>query len=219
MVYLILILVISFYILLLMACIVRKYYYVAAKPNEWLIILREGQCKKLGIGISSFLGYNDVFVKFPSKIHKVNFSAMQVTTEMQGLQISGAIIWSIYREGDGPLRAYRYLGKDLETQSPTSANQCLVEMANGIVRHKIANSSIYEILRNRHIIREDIKRELNRNINGWGVWLETVEITDVKIMSNSIFENFQCEFREKERLKAEMVSMESQSIIKSKQLE
>lgn len=34
-----------------------------------------------------------------------------------------------------------------------------------------------------------MKNELNKILNGWGVWLESVEITDVKISSRKLFEN------------------------------
>jgi hypothetical protein len=37
---------------------------------------------------------------------------------------------------------------------------------------------------------------------GWGVWLETVEITDVKICSGTLFRDLQCKFRKDEEQKA-----------------
>lgn len=62
-------------------------------------------------------------------------------------------------------------------------------MANSIVRHKIANSTIEDILTKREEIRQEMKKELNNILNGWGVWLESVEITDVRISSKTLFEN------------------------------
>ena len=122
---------------------------VVAQPNEWMIVLREGKMIKCGVGISCLKMMNDKVVKFPSKVHKVNFTAQQVTREMQGIEVSGMIIWSIFRDGEGPFKAYKSLGNDIHEAEPKIANQNLVEMANGIVRHKIANSTINEILRNR----------------------------------------------------------------------
>lgn len=191
---------------------------VVAQPNEWMIVLREGKMIKCGVGISCLKMMNDKVVKFPSKVHKVNFTAQQVTREMQGIEVSGMIIWTIFRDGEGPFKAYKSLGNDIHEAEPKIANQNLVEMANGIVRHKIANSTINEILRNRKLIREDIKKELNKNINGWGVWLETVEITDVKILSGSLFENLQTEFREAQRQKAEIIGMKADNEMKERKL-
>lgn len=62
-------------------------------------------------------------------------------------------------------------------------------MANSIVRHKIANSTIEDILTKREELRQEMKKELNQILNGWGVWLESVEITDVRILSRTLFEN------------------------------
>ena len=60
----------------------------------------------------------------------------------------------------------------------------------------------------REEIRNEMKNEMNKVVNGWGVWLESVEITDVKILSNNLFKNLQIEYREKERKKAELIKME-----------
>lgn len=206
------------FVAVLVTLFVTSKMYVIAQPNEWMIVLREGKLLKCGVGISCFQGWNDKVVRFPSKIHKVPFSAQQVTTEMQGVEVSGIIIWSIYRDADGPLRAYKSLGADIHQSEPVAANQNLIEMASGIVRHKIANSTINQILKNRQTIREDIKKELNKSINGWGVWLETVEITDVKILSASLFENLQTEFRESQRQKAEIIGMKADNEMKEKKL-
>merc|ERR1712136_712685 len=44
---------------------------------------------------------------------------------------------------------------------------------------------------------------------GWGIWIETVEITDVRIMSKNLFKNMQAEFRSATKLKAEKIEMET----------
>ena len=54
--------------------------------------------------------------------------------------------------------------------------------------------------------RRSVKKEMQNLLTGWGMWLETCEISDVKIASSSLFKNLQTEFREKERQKAEKIS-------------
>lgn len=63
-----------------------------------------------------------------------------------------------------------------------------------------------------------MKEQLNSIVNGWGVWLESVEITDVKISSRKLFEHMQIEFRENQRYNAEMVKLESNRTIRNEQL-
>jgi hypothetical protein len=43
---------------------------------------------------------------------------------------------------------------------------------------------------------------------GWGVWLETVEITDVKISSGSLFKDMQCKFREDNKKSATLLKLD-----------
>ena len=39
------------------------------------------------------------------------------------------------------------------------------------------------MLTNRKLLRDAIRKDMFEVVKGWGVWLETVEITDVKISS------------------------------------
>ncbi len=62
-------------------------------------------------------------------------------------------------------------------------------MSNAIVRHRIANSKMNDILTKRDEIKDEIRNQMHKTVNGWGVWLEAVEITEVKILSNKLFTN------------------------------
>ena len=68
-------------------------------------------------------------------------------------------------------------------------------MAESIVRHEIANLSINEVISERKKVRDGITRAMQEILSGWGIWLETVEITDVKILSGTLFNNLQQPFR------------------------
>lgn len=70
------------------------------------------------------------------------------------------------------------------------------------MRNLIANSSLDEVLKNRNHLRDNIKKDLVDQFKGWGVWLETVEITEVTISSAKLFTDLQAEFRQDTRLKA-----------------
>lgn len=50
-------------------------------------------------------------------------------------------------------------------------------------------------------------------VKNWGVWLETVEITDVVISSGSLFKDLQAEFRENMKKESELYKMVVQSEI------
>lgn len=63
------------------------------------------------------------------------------------------------------------------------------------------------ILRERDELRSRIRKELGEVVQGWGVWLETVEVTDVKITSGSLFKDLQAPYRENIKQVAEVFRM------------
>ena len=181
--------------------------WVAGKPNEWVLIMRNGAMVKAGVGLCTFKGPFDQVATFPARVYKVNFSTEQVTSEMQGVRVNGMIVWTINRTGQGPLNAYKSLG-DISSGDPTSANDSLRNMATAVVRSCIANSTIMEMITNRKLLRESINKEMAEVVKGWGVWLETVEITGVEICSSSLFKDLQTNYRETMRQQSTLFTMQ-----------
>lgn len=193
--------------------------YEISQPNEWMIVLRNGKIRSMGVGITSRVSYFDSCVKFPSKIHKVHFNAQQVTKEMQGVEVSGVILWSVNPKEELPLKAVMYLGKDLTKSDARTAKDNLAEMCSAIVSHNVANSTIDEIVKNRDMLRNSITKGITNVIEGWGCLVESVEITDVKILSSSLFKNLQVNYREEQRKKAQIIGMNTDRQLKHKRLE
>lgn len=81
------------------------------------------------------------------------------------------------------------------------------------MRNQIANATIEQVLTDRAFMRDAIRNEMGKLVEGWGVWLETVEITDVKILSGSLFRNLQTEFRETNRKEATVTKLEADTAI------
>lgn len=174
-----------------------------ANPNEWLLVIRDGKLLKAGVGLKAFVGFTDTFVKFPSKVERVEFTANNVTQEMQGVVITGFAFWSVFRDEDGPFRCYKYMeGGD--------ANRNVQAMCESVLRNLIANSHLSEVLRNRKHLKDNMTNDLKDQFKGWGLWLETVEIKEVKISSDRLFKDLQAEFRQETQLKAQKIELESQ---------
>jgi hypothetical protein len=89
----------------------------------------------------------DTHAIFPSKLVKIEIKTQQVTKEMQGVEVSSMIEWTIDKKGEGPMKAFKNL--DVQKDVPTKANETLRAMASAIVRNQIANSTIDEALKNR----------------------------------------------------------------------
>ena len=162
-------------------------YWKESQPDEYMIVLRGGEMIKAGIGLKTFVLPGDNCITFPSRAQQVNFTANQVTQEMQGVSVTGMLVWSIYRKEDGPFKCYKSFGDDLNRDTPQMANEKIQNLAISIIRDRIANMSIGDVLQNRHKLRDGVREEIQKLITGWGIWLETIEILDVKIASSSLF--------------------------------
>eukprot|EP01084_Bolivina_argentea_P064112 116956_1 len=192
--------------------------FQSALPNEWLLVIKDGVLKTHGIGISVFRGIGETVVRFPSLLNKVTFSAQQVSKEMQGVELNGFIIWVVHREDTGPLKAFKHI-KDLShLRQDSEVNQHIKSMAESIVRSQIANLSINEVISQRKKVRERITGEMQVILSGWGIWLETVEITEVKILSNSLFNDLQQPFRSSTRQMAEKIRIDTDHDLQEKRV-
>jgi hypothetical protein len=107
----------------------------------------------------------------------------------------------------------------LISDEPRTANNLITSIVSAIVRNHIANSTIDEIIKNRDQIRKLILDTLMPLTRGWGIWLETVEITDVQILSVQLKRDLQCVFREDQNLQATSNRIEVDHEIKAKQQE
>ena len=113
-----------------------------------------------GIGLCSWTFPGDQVVKFPSLINQVNFTAQQVSAEMQGIEVTGMLVWSVYRDEDGPMNCYKFFGDDLKNSTPHIANGKIESMAVAIIRDRIANLTINDILKNRNKLIGGVKEEM-----------------------------------------------------------
>ena len=189
--------------------------YVCGDPNQWVVIIRDGEEHASGIGLSCYKTPWDSVAIFPSRNVKVEVKTEQVTVEMQGIGVSTMLEWTI--DKNHPLKAYKNL--DLASGNFNKANDILRSMTSAIVRNQIANSTIDHIIKNRQELREAIISEMNEVVSGWGVHLCTVEVTDVKILSSGLFKDMQTKFREENIKKATLEKMVVENAIFFEQLD
>ena len=193
------------------------------KPDEWLLVLRDGQLIGQGIGLRAFRGWRDSIATFPATIQKVRFTAQQVDCKMQGLEVSGYLSWAVNRDGEGPWNAYKYMAmRDLDgdgTVDSDSGSLHIAEMAKAVVRSQVANSSLQEVLTQRETFRSQVKSKVMEQVQGWGVWVEAIEIADVRICSNKLFQDLQAAHRHEVRLKAEEARLDTDRLLSERKLQ
>jgi len=181
------------------------------------VVTRNGQQIRAGVGLSHWQSLGEQVVKFPSSLQKVTFKAQQVTRELSGIEVQGFAIWGVYRTGEGPYKAYRNLD-GMSAGGLLKAQHNLASMAESIVRAQVANMTIQDVITQRRMMRNKLTEGMMEIVKGWGIWLETVEVTDVRILSQSLFNNMQSRFREDTRRTAEKLHMKVQQEIDSERL-
>jgi flotillin len=178
---------------------------VTAQPNEFLIQMRSGKVVRSGQGLSCFKWPSDSVAIVPTSIAKLSFAADQVTLEKVGVEVKGFVVYRIAE----PLLAFRMIDLDR-----TSLTEVLRDMFVGATRRIVAGLTLAECLTHRKdrvaaALMTEIAPILageggtnDTNAAGWGVVLDTIEIQDVRVLSEEVFSRLQAPYREKLALEA-----------------
>lgn len=76
-----------------------------------------------------------------------------------------------------------------------SAERAVRTLCEGEIREEIANSTLNNLLKERDSLRSNCMPKIQNKAKGWGIWIETIEITELKIASKSVFEDLQSEYK------------------------
>lgn len=182
----------------------KRWGFVTAKPSEFLVHCRRGRVLKTsGQGATCFKWPWDSVAVVPTSFQKVGFVADQITLERVGVGISGLAVYRIAE----PLLAYRVLNFSYPERAQEKLEQTLTEMLMGATRRLVANLTVDECLQKRKAaLADELLRELapvlggsgrpdDATDRGWGVVLDTVEIQEVRILSERVFDAMQAPFR------------------------
>ena len=104
--------------------------------------------------------------------------------------------------------------RDIDRDGKLDSNQgnnYVADICTSIIRVNIANLSLNDVLTKRDDFKSKVREELSAQCEGWGAWIETVEISDVQVASKKLFEDLQCEFRIEQKLKAERMRLETET--------
>jgi flotillin len=178
---------------------------VTAQANEYLIQIRRGRVIRSGQGLSCFKWPADSVAIVPTSIAKLSFAADQITVEKVGVEVRGLAVYRIAE----PLLAFRMIDFDR-----ASLTDILREMFVGATRRIVSRLTVDECLTHRKdLVASALMTEIapilagegaveDTSAAGWGVVLDTIEIQDVRVLSQEVFQRLQAPYREKLALDA-----------------
>jgi flotillin len=202
----------------------KRWGLINARPSEYLIHMRRGRVltASSGQGASCFKLPSDAVAVVPTTVQQLRFEAEQVTREKVGVAITGV---AVYRIAD-PLVAFRMLNFSYPERAQEKLESLLVEMFVGAARRLVANLSVEECLSRR---KEGIGVELMREIEpvvsgrgrvdddtdrGWGIVMDSIEIQDVRVLSETVFANMQARYRQEQELSAREAALTTERAVK-----
>ncbi len=195
----------------------KRWGFVTAKPSEFLVHVRKGQVRSSssGQGASCFKWPGDSVAVIPTSLQQLRFRADQVTVERVGIDVVGL---AVYRIAD-PLVAYRVLNFSYPERAQEKLEETLTAMFVGAARRIIATLTVDDCLQRRKaLLGEELLREVAPVVGnvralggiplqiddateaglidaGWGVVLDTIEIQEVRVLSESVFKQMQAPHR------------------------
>lgn len=206
----------------------KKWGLITARPSEYLIHMRRGQVRPVsGQGASCFKLPGDSVAIVPTSVQRLQFTADQVTSEKVGVAVTGL---AVYRIVD-PLVAFRMLNFSFPERASEKLAELLREMFVGAARRLVANLTVEECLtRRKEGIATELMREIapvvsgrgrleDRTDTGWGVVLDTIEIQDVRVLSETVFANMQARFRQEQERVAREAELGKERFIRQEEAE
>jgi hypothetical protein len=183
----------------------KRWGFVAAKPSEYLVHVRRGRVRtrSSGQGAVCFKLPWDSVAVIPTSLQQLRFRADQVTLEKVGIEVVGL---AVYRIAD-PLIAYRVLNFSFPERAQEKLEETLTSMFVGAARRLIANLPIDDCLQKRKsALAEELLREVapvvggegrldDATSQGWGIVIDTIEVQEVRVLSESVFSQMQAPFR------------------------
>ncbi len=191
---------------------VSRWGLVVAAPHQHLIAIRKGRVVRSEQGGSHFRWPWDTVALVDTSVHRLQFSADQVTREKAGVKVSGLAVFRVVE----PELAYRMLDLD----RGDGHVEILREMFVGATRRLVANLTLEECITRR---KDSLAAELMAEVapvvgasgrqedgtdRGWGIAIDTIEIQDVRILSEEVFERLQAPYRAGLALEAERAQAE-----------
>ena len=172
---------------------------VSAAAHEHLVLIRNGEVLRAQQGGSVWKWPSDTVARIDTSVHRLQFTADQITRERVGVQVTGLAVFRIV----APLVAFRML----DLSEPGRHCTILEQMFVGATRRLVATLSLDDCLtRRKDALAAELMAEVAPVVSGrghakdsadsgWGVAIDTIEIQDVRVLSAEVFERMQAPYR------------------------
>jgi hypothetical protein len=183
--------------------------FETALPNEYLVEVGRRVVRPV-LGGRRFRLFKK-FLRVPGTVETLYFTTDNANLNYQGIGVDGYASWRI--DPEHPEVAISTLDFFDEDDPMKNTNEKLRTICVEAVRHVIANMTIDDALKKKDEIGQNLKEQLRKFEDRWGILFDQVGIEKVRIMSEKLFEDLQSEFRDELRLNVARTRIQTDSQI------
>ncbi|MHA1961235.1 MAG: SPFH domain-containing protein [Candidatus Thorarchaeota archaeon] len=196
-------------IVILLAFYIRKYVRIF-DPNVFYVHLRRGKAIKQGEGgMVVRIPFFDRILAVDRTVQQLNISAESVLSkEKQKIRLNSVLQWQAEN-------AIATINNVLWKEIP----QRLTAIIESVIRTACAQLSVEEILEERQLIIEAIKKELIDIVSEWGLKVVTVELVDVSVLNEAFLRDMSKPREAEMHRLAEIASIEAEQATGTRDIE
>lgn len=205
---------------LFVAVVALRRLYVAARPDQWLVHIRDGRLLRAGVGISTWRRPGDAVVRFSSTMQRVRFEVGCLSSDRVAVNVEGFILWSVAASGEGPFLAYRKMGlgdvadlpADMSARNhllTTAQHRAFRKLITSEVQRHASAFSLTALLAEQDRFVEGLRRRLVPLTDALGLELDQVQLADVRPADANVVTDLAAEQLEAVRDDAARIRLEA----------
>jgi regulator of protease activity HflC (stomatin/prohibitin superfamily) len=190
-----------------------RWGWVTARPSEYLIVYRGGRLSEplSGQGARFFKRPSDSYAVVPTTLKEVVFEANQITVDSVDVRLRGMVLYRI----TNPLRIYKLINFTRRQQAESKLARMIADMCRSTSKWLVANMKLDECIRRRE---EEIACSLKREVaavatESWGVEIVSIDIQDVYVQDNELFQAMQATYKAARQQEAELAQLQVEQTV------
>jgi flotillin len=204
--------------------------FVVARPDEWLLRVRNGRMMDAGVGIVLFRWPWDAVVRFTSTIQRVGFAVDALSQDRIRVTIEGFILWSVGSKGEEPFRAFQRLGvvnldrppADLRSSRhllTTPQHKAFQQLLAAAVQRLVGTKTLAALLGKQDSLVDELRERLRTTESEMAIRVDQVEILRVRAADEGLMSELSAEVEARVGDEAARARLEVSERAKKRELE
>lgn len=171
-----------------------------SRPDEWLLLIRNGRLVRSGVGIYLIRRPGDVVARFTATVQRVRYVARALTRDRLPVMVEGFLLWAVAEEGDSPFRAFSKLGivnlADMDAPKDASRKHLLTtpqhhafqQLLAAAAQRRAAAHDLHQLLGQQDDFVADLRQHLTGTTGELGISLQDLQILSIQPADAQVLE-------------------------------